>query len=448
MCALDINTKPKTKYACELWQRDEQIRLAIQRVKGRVAPNYELRDEPCAVVGYGPSLRDTWEQIQNYPVIFTCSGSHKFLIERGIIPTYDLNVDPRAHKVGLMGPPHHDVTYLVASTCHPKLFDHLEGYRVLLWHIFDNSEEAIRTLPQGEWALCGGIDAGIRTLTMARFLGFRDLHVFGIDGSSNLPQQRHAGEHPHGRMTLEEVDYDGQTFLTTAGMLAAAQGIWHELDLMPDVTVHFYGDGLIQAMAKRYERKDGKKKDPVIAFRKPELISPAYRELNRQLFASNVAYGVGGGKHAPVVMKLVEALKPSCEPFPTVTDYGAGRCYLAKALPFPIQNYDPCVPGIDESPKPTDIVVCTDCAEHWEEDRVPMILADLHRCTRKILYIVIHTGPSSKVLSDGRNAHILQRNRQWWSQKLSKLFVIGSCKEVGPLLYIVAAPKVSKKRNP
>jgi hypothetical protein len=442
---LDITAKQATRYAIELWQRDEQIKLATARIKDRVQPYDGTREEPCAIVGFGPSLRDTWEGIKAFPVIFTCSGSHQFLIERGMIPTYDVNVDPRPHKVTLMGPPHPDVTYLVASTCSPKLFDHLEGYRVKLWHIFDNAEESLRVLPPGEWSLTGGIDAGLRAMTMARFLGYTDMHIFGIDGSSPEQGYRHAGDHPHTKMHLDEVEYEGRTFLTTSGMLAAAQGIWHELNQLHDVTPTFHGDGLIQHMAKFWTRTEPKGK-PAIAFRKPELISPAYRELNRKLFASNVAYGVGGGKHAPIVMKLVEALKPSCQPFPTVTDYGAGRCYLAKALPFPIQNYDPCVLGIDESPKPTDIVVCTDCAEHWEPDRLDLILADLHRCPRKVLYMVIHTGPSSKFLEDGRNAHILQRNRAFWSQKLSKWFVIGSIKEQGPLLHIVAAPKVAKQK--
>jgi hypothetical protein len=444
---LNIGEKQTTSYCISLWQRDEQIKLATQRVKDRVTPYAGTRDEPCAVVGSGPSLRETWEQIKEFRYIFTASGSHQFLIDRGIVPSHHTEVDPRPHKVGLMGTPHPEVDYLIASACSPTLFDHLEGYRVKLWHIFDNAEESIRMLPQGDWSVTGGIDCGLRAMTLARFLGFTDMHLFGMDGSSPEQGYRHAHAHPHGKIPLDEVEYEGRTFLTTAGMLAAAQGIWHELNQLVDVTPHFYGDGLIQHMARFWVRPASHQKHPAIAFRKPELISPAYRELNRQLFASNVAYGVGGGKHAPAVMKLVEALKPSCDPFPTVLDYGAGRCYLAKALPFPIQSYDPCVPGLEESPKPADIVVCSDAAEHFEPDRLDLILADIHRCTRKILYMVIHTGPSSKMLADGRNAHILQRNKQWWSQKLSRLFVIGSMKEQGPLLHIVAAPKVAKAKG-
>lgn len=442
---LDITAKQNTRYACELWVRDEQIRLAIQRVKDRVQPYDGMREDSCAVVGFGPSLRETWEQIKDFPYIFTCSGSHKFLLEHGIVPTYDLNVDPRSHKVALMGPPHRDVTYLVASTCHPKLFDHLDGYKVLLWHIFDNAEESIRTLPQGEWSLCGGIDAGLRCITMARFLGFTNLHLFGIDGSSPAQGSRHAGDHPHTKIPLEDVEYDGRTFLTTPGMLAAAQGIWHELNQLHDVTPTFHGDGLIQHMSKSYVRAGNK--GAAIAFRKPELISAEYRALNAQLHRSNVAYGVGGGKYAPVVLKLVEALKPTCDPFPTVCDYGSGKGYLQKALPFPIVEYDPAIPGKEESPRPCDILISSDVMEHLEEDRLPLILADMHRACKKVAYFVVHTGPSSKVLADGRNAHILQRNKQWWSQKIGKWFVIGSIKAQGPLLHIVAAPKVAKVKE-
>ena len=166
---LDVTEKQSVEYCIPIWLRDEQIKLAIARPIPRIDAHHEIRTDPIALVCFGPSLNETWEQIKDFKYIVSCSGAHKFLLERGIVPTWHVEVDPREHKVGLMGPPHPDVEYLIASTCHPKLFDALDGYNVKLWHVFDGAEDALRTLPHGEWALTGGCSVGLRTMTIARF---------------------------------------------------------------------------------------------------------------------------------------------------------------------------------------------------------------------------------------------------------------------------------------
>jgi ATP-dependent RNA helicase DeaD len=62
---------------------------------------------------------------------------------------------------------------------------------------------------------------------------------------------------------------------------------------------------------------------------------------------------------------------------------------------------------------------------------------------RQVAYIVIHTGPSTKQLADGRNTHLIQRGKEWWRKQLGKHFEIPSNGfiEKPPLIYVVAAPK-------
>jgi uncharacterized Rossmann fold enzyme len=348
-----------------LWLRDEQIRVNCATVKGRIAPAYELRTEPIAIACFGPSLADTWEKLRDFKHIITCSGAHRFLIDRGIIPTYHTEVDPRAHKIKLLGEPHQDVEYLIASTCHPDYFKHLDGYNVKLWHVFDPGEDAMRVLPAREWALTGGCGAGLRAMTLARFLGFREQHIFGMDGSEGATG-KHAAAHPNQAPAHNLVEYpegSGTLYKTISSFLEAARQTWHELNEMPDVTARFYGDGLVQAMAKDYKRQPPKSAN--IAFSKPELISDEMRELNARLHRDNLAYGVGGGKHAGTVLKLADSIKTT-----SVLDYASGKGYLAKAIPFPIWEYDPAIPGKQESPRPADLVVCTDVLEHVELDKL------------------------------------------------------------------------------
>lgn len=430
---LDINEKLKVQYCIPLWLRDEQIKQAIARIKDRIQPATEFTDEPIAIVCFGPSLNDTWEEIRKFKYVMCCSGAHKFLIDRGIVPNWHLEVDPRPHKVKLIGAPHKETEYIIASTCHQDVFTHLEGHKVKLWHVFDNTDEAIRVLPAEEWAITGGCSVGLRCLTMARFFGFRDLHVFGMDGSEG-PSGKHAAEHPNQAPDHHVVNYNGKDFRTTSSFLEASKQTWHELNQMPDVKCKFYGEGLVQEMAKLY-KPEFKKANGTLGFSKPELITDSYRALNARLHSDNLGYGVGGGKHAETVIKLADSIKTS-----SILDYGCGKGYLAKSIPFPIWEYDPAIPGKDESPRPADLTICTDVLEHIEPEKLIFVLDDLRRCTKKVGYFVIHTGPASKTLADGRNTHLIQKNKNWWEKKLSGFFKVGKIWKVGMTIHVVVAP--------
>lgn len=440
---LDANQKQEVKYCIPTWLRDEQIKHSIATVPGRIQPHYDRRPESIAVVGFGPSLQETWEGVHQFPYVISCSGAHKFLIERGIVPTYHAEVDPRAHKVGLLGPPHPNVEYLISSTCHPDYFTHLSGFNVKLWHVFDASDNGIRLLPPGEWAITGGCDVGLRAMTLAAFLGFRDLHIFGLDGCAK-DGTRHAAEHPYGKQKYAETVYEGKTYLTTPAMLEAARQTVYELKQMPTVRATFYGEGLTQAMAKDYQPDGAELYKPmanVVGYHKPELISAEYRSLNAQLHRENMAYGVGGENHTEAILKLCGALKTK-----DVLDYGCGKGRLAASLPFHIQEYDPAIPGKETSPKPADIVVCTDVLEHIEPEKLIDVLLDLKRCVRQVGYFTIHMGPASKTLPDGRNTHLIQRPRAWWEKRLRKIFRVGKIFEEGPILRVVLGP-IPKKQQ-
>lgn len=432
---LKWDEKHKTEYAIPEWQKELQIQAAIALPIPRVKASHEKNPEPCAVVAFGPSLAQTWEQIRPFKYIITCSGAHKFLVERGIIPTYDIEVDPRPHKAKLIGEPHKDVTYLLASTCHPKLFEYLKDYKVELWHVFDNKADAIRVLPADEWALTGGASVGLRALTMARFFGFTNLHVFGMDGSFGETGS-HAAEHPNAPPRYAVTEYDGKEYRTTISMLEVAKQTWHELDMMPDVKATFYGDGLVQAMAKNYVPKPVPEDRALIGFSKPATISAEYKRLNTELHRTNVAYGVGGHRHVDTVVKIAKTLGTK-----NVLDYGAGKSTLARAMPYHIDEYDPAIPGKDESPKPADLVTCLDVLEHVEPDRIDYTLEDIRRCTIKLCFATICTQPSSKFLADGRNAHVLLKDKEWWEQKLSCYFKVEKMIERSPLLYVILTPK-------
>lgn len=435
MKSLDFNEKQTVSYCIPTELRDEQIKINLTKVSGRLEPNKTINESSIALVSFGPSLNDTWKELKNFKYIMTCSGAHKFLIEKGIVPTWHVDLEPREHKVKMLGSPHKDVEYLIASTVHPKYLDQLDGYIVKLWHIFANEGEEARVLPRGEWAVCGGSSVGLRCMTLARFLGFTNLHIFGMDGSV-LPSQSHTSDHPNSPKEFFETEYAGKKYLTTPSMLFCAKETFKELDQMPDVKATFYGDGIVQNMAKDYVPSPKLKSD--IAFNPPTLISEEYRKLNWQLHRDNPKFGMGGAKHSNTIKELMKTLKTN-----SVLDYGCGKGMLAKSLDVPIWEYDPAIPEKSAYPKPADIVVCTDVLEHVELDKLPIVLSDLKRCVKKVGYLVISTRKAVKQYANGSNTHQIINGKDWWTKQLGKFFELGEVieKEKESELHIVVGPK-------
>jgi FkbM family methyltransferase len=435
METLDISKKQNISYCIPTELRDEQILINIKKVSGRIQP-HDLREDKIALVSFAPSLNDTWKELRNFKYIITCSGAHKFLIDKGIIPTWHVDLDPRDYKIKILGQPHHAVEYLIASTIHPNYLEALKGYNVKLWHIFANEDDAKRVLPRGEWALTGGSSVGLRLMTIARFMGFTDLHIFGMDGCFR-DGKTHTTPHPNApKADKHETIYNGKKYMTTPSVLYVAKETFHELDQMPDVKATFYGEGLVQDMAKDYKPKY--KKGTLIAFNKPELISQEYKDLNYKLHQDNPSYGMGGSKYTQIVLDMAKANKTQ-----SVLDYGCGKGMLAKSMPFPIWEYDPAIPEKSAEPKPADLVVCTDVLEHIELDKLHFVLDDLRRCVKQVGYFVISTRQAVKTYANGKNAHLIVQGKDWWNKHLAKYFEIGTIieKEKECELHIVVAPK-------
>lgn len=440
-------------YCIPNYLRNEQVRVNMRLVQDRLAPSdagITYNPKPIAVVGFGPSLKDTWEQVREFKTIISCSGSHKFLIERGIVPTYHVEVDPRIHKITLLGDPHPDVHYLPCSAVHPDYVRHLlkHNAKISLWHVFGSEDASQRIIPKNEWMITGGCDAGLRAVTIARFLGFTNLHLFGFDGSA--PEKggaRHAAFHPNPLKAIREIEHDGRTFYTTPSMLEAAKGLFHELEQLSDVVPTFYGDGLIQHHAKTWVRSNHQ--PSIIAAVQAPLITDDMLEKHRQLHLDNHTYGGDGQRWAKVVRELVETTKKDKGEgeLPTVLDYGCGKGFLAEELDFPIWEYDPAIPGKERLPKPSDIVICTDVLEHIEPTSLDAVLDDLRRVTLKVGLFAICPFPAVKTFPDGTNIHAIVMPKTWWQMKLAEYFEIGKTMEDknGRLIFVLGPQKKPKK---
>lgn len=148
------------------------------------------------------------------------------------------------------------------------------------------------------------------------------------------------------------------------------------------------------------------------------LLTQEYKSQNEQLH-KNPAYGANGFKWAKAAFAIAQEIKST-----DILDYGCGKQTLAKCLPFPIRNYDPCIPGLDSPPEPADIVTCIDVLEHIEPEYLEAVLDDLRRLTKKCALLTICTTPAKKTLPDGRNAHLIQEPYTWWLPKLTDRWLL------------------------
>jgi len=152
-------------------------------------------------------------------------------------------------------------------------------------------------------------------------------------------------------------------------------------------------------------------------------ISEEYLRLQKELHL-NPNYGVASLQIAPTVKKIFEDSN-----FISISDYGAGKKNLEKGLlelglkNFEYYPYDPAFPEYG-SPKEADIVCCIDVLEHIEEVYLSSVLDELKNITINLGIFTIATKPASKFLSDGRNAHLIQKPASWWLPMMCSRFEI------------------------
>ena len=145
------------------------------------------------------------------------------------------------------------------------------------------------------------------------------------------------------------------------------------------------------------------------------LITEGYQEEQARLHATG-SYGTASLAYGEKVSELVELSESK-----TLLDYGCGsKRSLATVLNCDVlyQGYDPAVPAFSRDPDPAHLVVCIDVLEHIEPDCLDSVLDHLASKVQRLAFVTIHTGPAVKTLSDGRNAHLIQKPSSWWLPKL------------------------------
>lgn len=222
-------------------------------------------DAPLALIGGGPSLADTLEELKDFPVTMCAGSTHDWLIEHGHIPTFCTIADPDPVCANYIRRAHPDVEYLVATQCHPSVYEALEGKRIRTWHLWPCDEEfLVKHDPTWE-AVGGGCTVGLRNVSIAVMMGFKNVHFFGYDSCygetrSHVQDFSQEGEEAFlGDTYNVSVNFGtngpGEKVFRCAGyMMAQAQ---HFKEMLCEygniIEPTFHGSGLLPEYARMYK---------------------------------------------------------------------------------------------------------------------------------------------------------------------------------------------------
>lgn len=214
-------------------------------------------DRIAVVVGGGPSLADTMEDIRalqdNGAVVYALNGAGLYLQSHGIIPHALIILDARDHNHKFLKGLDLSVTLYLASQCDPGVFDAAidAGFSIVCWHPpMDGKSGVTETRPTV--LIDGGTTVGIRSLHMMWVLGYRTLHLFGYD-SSYRDKADHAYVQPENESDRRiPCDIGGIQFLSSPWMIRQVDDFQN---LAPQfmkcgMNFHVHGSGLLPRTAE------------------------------------------------------------------------------------------------------------------------------------------------------------------------------------------------------
>lgn len=236
--------------------------------------------QTVALVGGGRSLANTLDELRAVVAagakVAAVNKSHDYLIAHGIIPDFGIMADPKP-RVRDYQTPITGTRYLLSSQCDMSVFDRFSAHGaaslaqngesdVFIWHSLGADGDAdflveLATKHQRAiFSVVGGQTTTMRADDILAYMGFRTVHLFGVD-SSGEPDKLH----PYPKDLIEPVDIDAwlmdpidgrefvRSYKTSRGM--AQQAIQWELILQkrheamlagefPHIHHVVHGDGL------------------------------------------------------------------------------------------------------------------------------------------------------------------------------------------------------------
>jgi SAM-dependent methyltransferase len=220
----------------------------------------------AVLVGGGPSLAASLGEISERAAhdqdIFALNGAAVYLVEQGITPDYVIIIDPRPDNVGFIRNPCAR-SYLLASQCHPSVFDAIEGRDVMMFHLMvPDLVETLRPMGNGRiiTPIMGMLTSGLVAMSVVMCAGYRKLHLYGYD-SSDAEGEAHAYAQEMNVAESKRIItwFDGRSYTSGYAMFKQAEQFESYAQMLADhgaiITVH--GCGLLPDIAREMAKQQG-----------------------------------------------------------------------------------------------------------------------------------------------------------------------------------------------
>lgn len=203
-----FNPQGRTDYGWSDEKRREHLKAAHTR-GWKEFPYAQFdrgHDGVMIICGGGPSLKDTLPELRRLArqpkhFVFSANKTHDFLFN---LPKLGLGQAVKSWGACLLDPcdwvkdyitPRPGVNYFIGDQCAPTTFDVFEKpeFSKWVWRATNPLKDQ-DIIPQHLRFIEGGSTVGLRMMTLAYHCGFRKIHLFGFDSSTETSKEDPEGK--------------------------------------------------------------------------------------------------------------------------------------------------------------------------------------------------------------------------------------------------------------
>jgi hypothetical protein len=377
-------------------------------------------DRVAVVCGSGPSLADTLDEIGHIcGELFALNNAAKYLADHGLLPDYQVIMDAQPQTIDLIGPARQ---HLFASMVDPSLFDAKPD--AILWHAThgDVLVDEQPDFPKHDTdyvMIGGGASVGNTTLPLVYAMGYRKIHIFGMDSSHRegaghvIPQAINGGD------PCMIVSFNHQEYVCSFTMKTQAdhfiQRARHLEGMGCEIKLH--GSGYLPDLWNHRQEFDTEqeKYEALYKFDSYHATSPGARVaklfveiVKPQAGCLLVDYGCGNGIGTLELRKLTD-----CEIIQV--DF-ASNCRNPEAQGFEFIQCD----MTRKIPITSDYGFCADVLEHVYESDVDSVITNIMNSTLECFFQISTVGDSMGDVI-GHNLHVTIKPHEWWRERFLAL---------------------------
>lgn len=398
---------------------DEKVLENVLANSRKVPQDRWIRLEPAhdrvaIICGGGPSLANTLDEIRGIEGdVFALNGAASFLFGKGILPAFQIIMDAQPQTASLIGPAKQ---HLFASQVDPACFDRVPN--ASLWHTTYGElrvdEQDGFPAQERDYCMVGAsISVGNTALVLLYIMGYRTIHVFGMD-SSHKDGKAHAYRQPmNDGDPCTVVNFMGKEYVASVSMELQARHFRTRAEQLKaagcEIIVH--GDGLLPAIANAVIDEAEKYQE---MWSHPEYrdVSPGEECADKflaliQRGSSVIDFGCGTGRGA---LKIDAAGHPV-----TMVDF-ADNCLDGAAKELTFVKADLCKPLYLSA----QYGFCADVMEHIPTDHVETVIRNIMDCV-DAAFFQISTIPDSMGALIGQRLHLTVKSHSWWRETFERL---------------------------